>query len=174
MEEEFKELELHGRVYRVGSYGTVFRYWNKHWVKSCLERVPTGYFRVNIRYYKKQLYKHVLLHRLVLFAFVGPPPSARHECMHLDHDKSNNRLSNLRWGTEKENMAMERGRRCYNRGEDNPNSILTERQVTEIRLKYRNGISAAELSRLYGTCETNVRKIVSKPRPNQGGWNHVS
>jgi hypothetical protein len=43
------------------------------------------------------------VHRLVLLAHVGPPPPG-HECCHGDGVRSNNRLSNLRWGTRPENM----------------------------------------------------------------------
>jgi hypothetical protein len=46
-----------------------------------------------------------LVHRLVLLAFVGPPPEGRPVCRHLDGDPSNNRLSNLVWGTQLENAA---------------------------------------------------------------------
>lgn len=45
------------------------------------------------------------IHRLVLEAFVGPRPSPRHEARHLDGCPSNNRLSNLAWGTAAENLA---------------------------------------------------------------------
>lgn len=44
------------------------------------------------------------IHTLVLLAFVGPAPP-RHECCHWDDDARNNALTNLRWGTRKENVA---------------------------------------------------------------------
>jgi hypothetical protein len=43
------------------------------------------------------------VHTEVLTAFVGPRP-AGHEARHLDGDRSNNRASNLAWGTQIENM----------------------------------------------------------------------
>lgn len=46
--------------------------------------------------------RNALVHRLVLFAFVGPPPPGMH-ALHSDGDPANNRLSNLRWGTPSEN-----------------------------------------------------------------------
>ena len=47
--------------------------------------------------------KKVRVHRLVLFAFRGPPPTSRHHGAHLDGDKANNRLDNLAWKTPEEN-----------------------------------------------------------------------
>lgn len=45
-----------------------------------------------------------LVHRLVLEAFVGPCPEGQEAC-HADSDRTNNRLSNLRWDTTKANAA---------------------------------------------------------------------
>lgn len=49
------------------------------------------------------------VHTLVLTAFVGPCPLGM-ECRHLDDVKTNNRLSNLRWGTRSENHGEDRRR----------------------------------------------------------------
>lgn len=43
------------------------------------------------------------VHRLVLFAFVGPP-AADQEALHCDGNAGNNNLDNLRWGTRSENL----------------------------------------------------------------------
>lgn len=45
----------------------------------------------------------MFVHRLVLMAFVGPPP-AGYVCDHKDGSPSNNRLDNLEWVTHKENL----------------------------------------------------------------------
>lgn len=43
------------------------------------------------------------IHRLVLIAFVGPPPPG-HECCHRDGVNTNNAVENLYWGTPSDNM----------------------------------------------------------------------
>lgn len=43
-------------------------------------------------------------HRLVLEAFVGPPPPGADAC-HINGDYVDNRLENLRWGTRLENIG---------------------------------------------------------------------
>lgn len=45
-----------------------------------------------------------VVHRLVLKAFVGPAPQAGMEGCHRDGDPMNNDISNLYWGTRKENV----------------------------------------------------------------------
>lgn len=45
-----------------------------------------------------------LLHRLVAFAFLGPPPSVLHSYVcHRDGDPKNNCIENLYWGTPSQN-----------------------------------------------------------------------
>jgi hypothetical protein len=56
-----------------------------------------------VRLYKHFQRKALTVHRLVLEAFVGPRP-ANYECRHLDGDKTNNRISNISWGTRRENQ----------------------------------------------------------------------
>lgn len=48
------------------------------------------------------------VHILVIRAFIGPPPTERHECCHWDDDPFNNRAENLRWGTREENIQDRR------------------------------------------------------------------
>lgn len=42
--------------------------------------------------------------RLIAEAFYGPPPFEGAVVMHLDENAANNRLENLKWGTQKENL----------------------------------------------------------------------
>ncbi len=55
-----------------------------------------GHLRVRIRG------SHYPVHRLMLETFVGPRPEG-YICRHLDGDPTNNHLSNLCWGTPREN-----------------------------------------------------------------------
>ena len=43
------------------------------------------------------------VHRLVALAFIGPPPTDKHEVNHIDGRKTNNFASNLEWVTRSEN-----------------------------------------------------------------------
>lgn len=47
----------------------------------------------------------VSVHRLVAYAFLGPPPSGKHGVAHWDGDPANNRVENLRWATPVENES---------------------------------------------------------------------
>lgn len=61
---------------------------------------PHGYAQITLARKGKWLSRRV--HRLVLEAFVGPRPRGK-EARHLDGDRLNNGLHNLKWGTKSEN-----------------------------------------------------------------------
>jgi hypothetical protein len=62
----------------------------------------TGYRNVSLRREGKSYNRYV--HRLVLEAFVGPCPKGMQSRHFPDKDTSNNALTNLQWGTPKQNQ----------------------------------------------------------------------
>ena len=53
--------------------------------------------------------RHMYVHRLVLMAHVGLPPSPTHQAAHWPNaNRADNRLKNLRWATPRENSADKR------------------------------------------------------------------
>lgn len=103
--------------------------------------------------------------RLVLIAFVGPPPENT-ECCHDDGDCTNNNLTNLRWDTRKANHrdAVRHGRKGHCRS---PNAKLTVQNVLDIRSSKENTRS---LSSKYGVCLSTIKKARSG---KQGNWTQV-
>lgn len=63
--------------------------------------LPFGHMTVNL--WKLGVGRTLLVHRLVLLAFVGEGPDGT-ECCHNDGDPANNSVSNLRWDTRSENL----------------------------------------------------------------------
>lgn len=151
------------------------------------------YSAVTLRVGGKSVTRSV--HRLVLLAHVGPPPSPTHQGAHGDGDRSNNTLGNLRWATGAENNAdkhkhgtmargerhgskthperVARGERCgahthperRPRGERNGKTTITEADVRAIRTDPR---SLRKLAAHYGLTYGTVGKIRRRET-----WNHV-
>lgn len=59
------------------------------------------YMNVSTRFYG-----NLKIHQLVCEAFHGPRPFPKAVVIHLDEDGTNNKESNLKWGTQKENLNM--------------------------------------------------------------------
>jgi HNH endonuclease len=90
------------------------------------------------------------VHRLVAFAFLGPPPSDRHQVAHWDGDKTHNSVANLRWATASENrLDMRR---------QNANPKLTAANVAEIRAQQGPHLTMT-LARRFGVGRTHIRRI---------------
>lgn len=67
---------------------------------------PNGYKYINIRMDKNKM-KTKRVHRLIAEAFI-PNDDPKHKTivMHKDNDKTNNNISNLKWGTISENTKQ--------------------------------------------------------------------
>ncbi|MBI4931747.1 MAG: HNH endonuclease, partial [Bacteroidetes bacterium] len=59
-------------------------------------------FRYKILRGQTAIYKHIFIHKLVATVFLPDNSDKQIYVLHLDYDKSNNRLDNLQWATEKE------------------------------------------------------------------------
>jgi hypothetical protein len=68
----------------------------------------TGYRHVKVSGTEGK--RSMSIHRLVAEAFILNP-EGRKEIDHIDRDKSNNAVDNLRWATRRENMANMEGRK---------------------------------------------------------------
>ena len=99
-------------------------------------------------------------HRLVLSAFVGPPPTKAHEVAHWNGDKTDNRIENLRWVTRKENMEDCRRHGRLLCGEMNPNAKLSEKDVQFIRSNVKERGDTVRIARELGVSHTRVSAIV--------------
>lgn len=64
----------------------------------------TGYHRVVI-YTTGTKFARCFIHRLVAIHFI-PNPEKKPFVLHRDNDPSNNHVSNLRWGTQSENIQQ--------------------------------------------------------------------
>jgi hypothetical protein len=92
----------------VGSDGSVWCCWStggERWTLKAQRANDGGYKRINLsdgQSRKSRKKKQLMVHHLVLRAFVGPCPAGM-QTRHLDGNPANNRLDNLCWGTPKEN-----------------------------------------------------------------------
>lgn len=100
------------------------------------------------------------LHQLVLEAFVGPRP-AGHGTRHLNSDKSDNRVENLVWGTDKDNAqdTLKHGTRAS--GETSNFAKLTNAQVMEIRQLLCDGVGRGDIGRRYGVAAQTIGTIAN-------------
>lgn len=138
----------------------------KRFLKPALSR--EGYFRVCLCKNGKHYIRSI--HRLILKAFIGPCPNGM-QCRHLNGIKTDNRISNLVWGTRKENAADCKLHGTDPLGERNGHVKLTEQDVKEIRQIYKTQFHwglRCQLAKKYNVTPQNIRCIAKKLT-----WKHI-
>lgn len=127
--------------------------------------VRQGYLIVNLRKDGRQYTCYV--HRLVLIAFIGEP-TPNQLCAHLNNCGTDNRLCNLAWVTQKENMGHKLIHGTHLEGENIPNSKLTNKEVTEIKKLILEGVNQSLIARTYNINQSTVSRICSGKM-----WKHL-
>lgn len=100
------------------------------------------------------------VHRLVMAAFVGPPPAGQ-ITRHGPNGKLDNRLVNLSYGTHQDNSddQVRDGTKPY--GETSYKAKLTWDAVDSIRSRFSSGESLKVLAADHGVTPANIRFIVT-------------
>lgn len=151
---KFKEIP-NSRGYLIGSDGTVISRFGK--VLSARKQAH-GYMAVVI------LGKNRSIHRLVAFAFV-PNPLNLNEVHHIDNNKKNNKVENLKWVTRAENMRLS----VQKNGQDSPVAKLKNKDVKKIREMYAlGGTTYKKIAKLFNIHEEHVGCICRRQV-----WRHV-
>lgn len=174
--EEFLDIPGWEGMYQVSNLGTV----------RSLDRIVgsvTGktYHRkgkVMPQHYNEDGYKVVYLtknardrtlgvHRAMALAFI-PNPDNKPMINHLNAIRDDNRLENLEWCTNSENIkhSFNLGISC-NKGDKHPRRVLTMEMVRGIRAELASGKTPAEVAGVFGINRRNVYAV--RDRQN---WNY--
>jgi len=126
---------------------------------------------------KRTIYHHFLVHRLVATYFLDAPTVEEKVVAHLDYDKLNNRVENLKWMTLDENklhqhkspfVIAEKLERKY-KPKDKPSySKLTVTQVMLVKKELNRGVPASRLAKNFRVSGQQISRIKSGEN-----WGHI-
>jgi len=136
--------------YEITDSGRVWSCRRKVWMKPVLN---------DGRYYKVTLFgKNLKLHRAVAVAFI-PNPENKPQINHINGDKLDNRVENLEFCTQVENMAH--AVKCVpQKPQSKPSTKLRESDVLLIKDELAVGkISQSKLTKMFGVSRGCIYKI---------------
>lgn len=151
---EWKDIAGYELYYQISNIGQVKR---KDTGKILKNNIRNGYEYVTlcVNGQRKKFY----VHRLVAIAFI-PNPNSYEQVNHKDGNKSNNKVDNLEWCTQKENLMH-----AFRTGLNTPtieNLIRFDRKPV-IRIedgKWFSGVT--EAANQMGVCEAAMSKCLNK------------
>ena len=165
-------------LYEISNYGEIKTF---NWKNMGKERIMNpaldqgGYLRTMLKRDSDGKIHTVKVHRLVAITFIDNPED-KPQVNHINGIRNDNRVSNLEWCTNKENIkhSFKIGL-SSNKGEKNPCATLTDEQVKEILSNYefgktaRCGMTKKELAEKYNTTFSVIKRIVQRKT-----WKHLS
>lgn len=156
--EVWKDIEGYSG-YLISSNGNVKSLKTNRLLKS--HRHPiTGYPHLTINKTDSDLFKTVLVHRLVAKFFI-PNPENKPQVNHKNCIKTDNRVENLEWVTKKENCEHAAINNLYRQGVQHHFTKLTPEEVKEIRWLYKQGgITQKSLGKTFGVTKAAIRFII--------------
>ena len=149
--------------YQISNLGRVksFKYNTPRIISSCNFGSYKGL------YLRKDGRKHVqYIHQLVASAFIGPANGL--DVRHLDGNRANNCLTNLAYGTRKENMDDARQHDTIARGSSLPQSKLTDSKVIKLRELRKEGITVPALAKQFNISLRTVYRALTGE-----SWSHI-
>ena len=161
--ETWKEIAGYEGIYEVSDQGRVKSLW--HGKEKILKpgKTTRGYLKVNL--YKDGHRKPLLVHRLVSEAFI-PNPQGLETVNHKDEDKTNNKVGNLEWMSQKDNNNY--GTRNKRAGDALSKQVqMFDKSTCELLATFP---STMEADRVTGIAKQNISACCLGKRKSSGGY----
>lgn len=124
--------------------------------------------RLDVRLSQNCVSTTMPVHRAVALAFLGPPPTSKHEVAHWNGRPAVNTVKNLRWATKVENHSDRQRHGTTLAGESNGSVKLSETTVLRIRKLRKQGVYLRDLAKQFGISLSNTDYICRRV-----SWKHI-
>lgn len=164
--EEWKDIKGYEGIYKISNFGNVMRFYKTKTRLMHPTNGKAGYPLIALsKHNKRKLYT---VHRLVAEAFI-PKVRGKKYIDHIDGNRSNNNVSNLRWCTFKENCRFPIA--VKNRQDSHAKSCgIPVAQYDSNGNEINRFASIAEAERFTGIWKTNIHRALKGLTNKAGGY----
>jgi len=175
MKEQWKDIPKYEGLYQASDMGRIRsldrrvgknnQFFKGVILKNCIR--ASGYYSISLS--KDNTVKTCRVHRLILLTFEGMCPEGMEGC-HNNGNSFDNKLSNLRWDTCKNNIEDKKKHGTWQCGEKHGNSKLKNEEVVEIKKMLSvDGLSDIEISKKFNISRGTIYDI----RVGRN-WKHIT
>lgn len=159
------DIEKLDSLYRISNFGNVKSIRRKK--LKPMQDNGKGYKQLYVQIKNKRFVFYI--HRLVAEAFI-PNPSNKPHINHKNGIKSDNRVDNLEWVTQSENLKHAVNKNLIKSGQDSKKSKLSESKVIAIKRLYKINprFNRSHVANKLGVRDTTIIKIITGKR-----WKHL-
>lgn len=162
--EIWKEIAHTEGLYQVSNLGRLRSYAKRADGKPEIlkgRKKGTDFIRMELTIDK--IHYQCLMHRLVAQAFIeNPDPKKYVYVVHLDRDKQNNRVENLKWVSKEEWNTINKESKLGAIGK------LKAEQIPDIRSRYAAGERTVVLAEEYGVTPMQINRVIRGE-----SWGHI-
>jgi len=160
-DETWREISFTDNKYEISNYGRV-RSFNKRCIEGKFLKPSNigGFKTVSLKYKGKS--RHFLIHKLVAIVFITKESEEQTVVIHLDWNKCNNHVSNLKWVLRKESYdrihnKLQEDRR--KKGKVVTYSKLKPEEVILIKTMLERGVRQKLIAKMFCVSEMQITRI---------------
>lgn len=166
MEKEiWKSVVGYEGLYSISTFGNVKSFQRNRQIIMNPATTRYDYKRLSLK--KNGVKKSVFVHRLVAKAFI-PNPHNKRTVNHKNFNTHDNRVENLEWCTQQENITHSVLNGRNSRGENFGRAKLKETQILEIRKMHNLGFSKNDISAMFNVTPQHIGQVIRKKI-----WKHI-
>jgi len=140
--------------YEVFEDGSVFSHKNQVYLKP--QNNGNGYLKVHL-YKNGKMHQHYV-HKLVAITFIPNPNNFKY-VDHIDRDKTNNSITNLRWCSASANTNNTANRKRYSISKEGAEHY-SKNIIIKMQNDFLNGLKVMEISRKYDVPRQSVSRFI--------------
>lgn len=159
--EIWKDIEDFEGLYQVSNLGRIYSIKNNKILKPTNNSLRTN--RLYIKLYKDKVQYTFIIARLVAKAFI-PNPNNLATVNHIDGNATNNKVENLEWLSNADNMRHAYKTGLQKSGHHRSTARYTEEDVIKMYELHDSGVSSNKIAEMYNGSGRSIRRILSGER----------